>query len=26
VNSKMRIGSWRNSRIECDLCWKARDW
>jgi hypothetical protein len=26
VNSRMRIGSWRNSRIECDLYWKARDW
>ena len=26
VNSRMRIGSWRNCRIECDLYLIARDW
>jgi hypothetical protein len=25
VNSRMRIGSWRNCRIECGLYSKARD-
>ena len=26
VNSRMRIGSWRNCQIECDLYLIARDW